>query len=45
MKEDNFDTDAALNKAAFVLPGDIWTLGRHRLMCGDSTKEVDKLGS
>ena len=21
--------------------GDIWTLGRHRLMCGDSTSEVD----
>ena len=41
VKDDNFDVDAALNKAAFVLPGDIWTLGRHRLMCGDSTKETD----
>lgn len=26
---------------AFVEPGDIWLLGRHRLMCGDSTNEND----
>ena len=25
----------------FVQPGDIWTLGRHRMMCGDSTKDAD----
>src|SRR5215831_17453995 len=22
-------------------PGDVWTLGRHRLVCGDATSEVD----
>lgn len=26
-------------KFDFVKPGDIWTLGRHRLMCGDSTSK------
>ena len=30
---------------AYVQPGDIWTLGRHRMMCGDSTspEAVDAL--
>lgn len=37
-KDDDFDTDKALEKAAFVEQGDIWLLGRHRLLCGDSTK-------
>ena len=40
-KDDDFDLSAALEKAAFVLPGDIWTVGRHRLMCGDATKPED----
>ena len=35
--DDGFDLTAALEQAAFVLPGDIWTLGRHRLICGDAT--------
>lgn len=35
--DDDFDLTAALDKAAFVLPGDVWTVGRHRLMCGDAT--------
>jgi DNA modification methylase len=35
--EDDFDLSAALEQAAFVLPGDVWTLGRHRLICGDAT--------
>ena len=34
---DDFDLTAALEEAAFVLPGDVWTLGRHRLVCGDAT--------
>lgn len=37
-KEDDFDVDAELQKPTFTKPGDIWTLGRHRLICGDSTK-------
>ena len=41
IKDDNFDLDAALKEAPFVLQGDIWTLGRHKLMCGDSTNSSD----
>lgn len=37
-KDDNFDVDAELEKPTFSKAGDIWTLGRHRLICGDSTK-------
>lgn len=40
-KDDDFDLSAALEKASFVEPGDIWTVGRHRLMCGDATKAED----
>lgn len=36
-KDDDYDLVAALEKAAFVEKGDIWTVGRHRLMCGDAT--------
>jgi len=36
-EDDNFDLTAALEEAAFVMPGDVWTLGRHRLICGDAT--------
>ena len=41
LKDDDFDEDKALEAPAFVEPGDIWLLGRHRLMCGDSTKAED----
>ena len=34
-KEDNFDADADAI-AVRCKPGDVWELGRHRLMCGDS---------
>lgn len=37
-KEDDFDVDAELQKPAFSRLGDVWTLDRHRLVCGDSTK-------
>jgi DNA modification methylase len=37
VKDDDFDLTAALEEAAFVLPGDVWALGRHRLICGDAT--------
>ena len=40
-KDDDFDLSAALEKAAFVKPGDIWTVGRHRLVCGDATSADD----
>jgi len=40
-KDDDFDLSAALEKASFVEPGDIWTVGRHRLMCGDATNAGD----
>ena len=36
-KDDDFDVDAELEKPAFTKPGDVWALGRHRLVCGDST--------
>lgn len=38
VKDDDFDVDAAVEADPFVEPGDVWLLGRHRLMCGDSTK-------
>ena len=39
--DDGFDLTAALEAAAFVQRGDIWTVGRHRLVCGDATSEAD----
>lgn len=44
-KDDDFDLFAALEKASFVEPGDIWTVGKHRLLCGDATQvdDVEKL--
>lgn len=37
VKEDDFDIDAELEKPAFTHEGDLWTIGRHRLLCADST--------
>ena len=39
--DDGFDLDAALEDAAFVKEGDLWTLGEHKLLCGDATKTED----
>ena len=39
--DDDFDEDKAVEAPAFVEVGDIWLLGRHRLMCGDSTRSAD----
>ena len=36
-QEDDFDEDAALQAEPFVKAGDLWLLGRHRLLCADST--------
>ena len=38
VKEDDFDVGAELEKPTMTKSGDIWSLGRHRLICGDSTK-------
>ena len=37
IEEDNFDVEEELKNPAFSQAGDIWTLGRHRVVCGDST--------
>ena len=37
VKEDNFDLDNNIPKVPFSKPGDIWKLGNHKLICGDST--------
>ena len=37
-KDDDFDVDEELEKPVFSKTGDVWTLGRHRLVCGDSIK-------
>jgi site-specific DNA-methyltransferase (adenine-specific) len=40
VKEDDFDPDAEPVPTT-CKAGDIWQLGNHRLMCGDSTKRED----
>lgn len=37
VKEDDFDVDAELEKPAFSCAGDIWHIGKHTVICGDST--------
>ena len=37
VKEDDFDVDKELKKPPVSRQGDVWLLGRHRLVCGDST--------
>lgn len=41
VKDDDFDLTAALEKASFVEKGDIWFVGKHKLMCGDATSSED----
>ena len=43
VKEDNFDADKAAAEIETPVSqrGDIWLLGNHRLMCGDSTSPDD----
>ncbi|MDD2498713.1 MAG: site-specific DNA-methyltransferase [Desulfitobacteriaceae bacterium] len=38
VQDDDFDVDEALKEPVISKPGDLWLLGRHRLLCGDSTK-------
>lgn len=37
VKDDDFDVDNELQKPAITKLGDLWLLGKHRLVCGDST--------
>ena len=37
-EDDGFNVEEELKKPVFSKAGDVWTLGRHRLICGDSTK-------
>lgn len=39
VKEDDFDLDKELQQPVFSQLGDLWCLGRHRVICGDSTGE------
>lgn len=39
--DDDYDLTAALEKASFVQRGDVWVVGRHRLVCGDATNADD----
>jgi site-specific DNA-methyltransferase (adenine-specific) len=36
--EDDFDVEEELKNPTMTQSGDVWLLGRHRLVCGDSTK-------
>lgn len=38
-KDDDFDVDKELEKPTFSKTGDIWSLGKHKLICGDATDE------
>lgn len=37
-KEDDFNVEEELQKPMFSKAGDLWQLGKHRVLCGDSTK-------
>lgn len=39
VEDDDFDVDKELQNPAMTKQGDLWLLGKHRLVCGDSTKE------
>ena len=38
VKEDDFDIDKAMEEPSFTKPGDLWMLGKHKVLCGDSTE-------
>ena len=38
IQEDDFDVEAQLKKPTVAKAGDLWLLGPHRVLCGDSTK-------
>jgi DNA modification methylase len=41
VEEDDFDPEENIPEIPVTQPGDIWILGRHRLLCGDATKPDD----
>ncbi|MED3654683.1 site-specific DNA-methyltransferase [Heyndrickxia sporothermodurans] len=45
VEDDDFDVDEELQNPPITMQGDVWILGRHRLVCGDSMKKetFDKL--
>ncbi len=40
VKDDDFDVEEELKKPSFSKAGDIWQIGRHRVICGDSTDKA-----
>jgi hypothetical protein len=40
-KDDDFDFTKSLEEPPFAKFGDLWLLGKHRLLCGDSTNFID----
>lgn len=38
VSEDDFDVEKELEEPCFSKTGDMWTLGKHRIICGDATK-------
>ena len=38
VKEDDFDVESELKQPCFSKEGDLWMLGKHKVLCGDSTK-------
>ena len=45
VKDDGFDVEAELEKPCMSKTGDIWKIGKHKVICGDSTikESYDKL--
>lgn len=39
LEDDDFDVEEELGKPAITKLGDVWILGRHKLLCGDSTSK------
>ena len=39
VREDDFDVEKELKQPVFSKLGDLWILGKHRVICGDSTGE------
>ncbi|MDE5860604.1 MAG: ParB/Srx family N-terminal domain-containing protein, partial [Ruminococcus sp.] len=37
VQQDDFDVDSELEKPCFSQSGDVWHIGRHTVICGDST--------